>query len=257
MPLPRTHDELRDLAQAINDMARQLADLQADLQQSERNRLHAQLSSGLAHQLRNQATGARLAVQLARSEAASEELDVALRQLTMMEVSLRRFLDRGPLDSIRREPCLLADLIDEAVQLYRPQCQHARIRLAWQRPPGEVTLPGDRDRLHHLIVNLLGNAIDAAGPDGQVEIALEPTDAAICLRVCDSGPGPPAAIADRLFEPFVTGKSEGIGLGLAVVQEAVQAHAGRIDWNREGGQTCFRVWLPRGGKLAEGELQRA
>ena len=64
------------------------------------------------------------------------------------------------------------------------------------------------------------------------------------LEVLDSGPGPPADIADRLFEPFITGKPEGVGLGLAVASQVADAHGGTITWSRAAGHTGFRVALP-------------
>jgi nitrogen-specific signal transduction histidine kinase len=65
------------------------------------------------------------------------------------------------------------------------------------------------------------------------------------VEVRDSGAGPPPEIASRLFEPFVTGKPEGVGLGLAVARQAVEAHGGCIRWRRENGLTCFVIELPR------------
>ena len=63
----------------------------------------------------------------------------------------------------------------------------------------------------------------------------------------DPGAGPPPEIRDHLFEPFVTGKPEGIGLGLSVAQRVAEAHGGRITWARtEDEQTCFRIDLPCG-----------
>ena len=60
------------------------------------------------------------------------------------------------------------------------------------------------------------------------------------IEVIDTGPGPPPEIAIKLFEPFVTGKPEGIGLGLAVAKQAADAHGGRIEWERRDGRTVFR-----------------
>ena len=64
------------------------------------------------------------------------------------------------------------------------------------------------------------------------------------VEIIDSGPGPPCSIADRLFEPFVTGKTDGVGLGLALARQVTEAHGGRIGWTRTGQQTIFFVELP-------------
>jgi signal transduction histidine kinase len=92
---------------------------------------------------------------------------------------------------------------------------------------------------------VLTNAVEAAGPGGRVEVRLGrgATDRAF-VEVLDSGPGPTADVAARLFEPFVTGKREGVGLGLAVAKQVAEAHGGTIAWRRQDGWTCFRIELP-------------
>ena len=119
MPLPDRNDEFRDLGQSINDMAQQLAQLQETMEKTERLRLLGQVSGGLAHQLRNGVTGARLALQLHAREvnghADSEAIDVALRQLNLVEANLQRFLHLGKTDPQAQAPCSLAPLVDEAV----------------------------------------------------------------------------------------------------------------------------------------------
>lgn len=266
MPLPRRNDELRDLTQSVNQMAEQLAKLQETVKQTERLRLLGQVGSGLAHQLRNNVTGARLAVQLhARacdSQADGEALDVAVRQLDLVEANLKRFLDLGRTEAIRREPCDLGKLIDEVVSLLQPQCRHAYTELRWQPPEESITLQGDTVQLGHLLLNIVGNAVEAAGSGGWVQIGLRlstnghrPVRAdnvpevdsrkpVAEIEVADSGPGPSADIANRLFQPFVTGKREGVGLGLAVARQVAEAHGGRIEWSRQADRTCFRVELP-------------
>jgi signal transduction histidine kinase len=258
MTLPRRNDELRDLSQSVNQMAEQLAQLQETVRKTERLRLLGQLGSGLAHQLRNGVTGARLAVQLharaCNGQGDSEALDVALRQLDLVEANLKRFLDLGRSEAPRREPCDLNTLIDEIVSLVRPQCRHAHIDLRWQPPPGSSTLLGDSVQLGHLFLNVITNAVEAAGTGGWVEVRLK-NDSAMAsneenkpncctVEVVDSGPGPPPTIRDRLFQPFVTGKPEGVGLGLVVARQVAQAHGGQIDWFRDGECTCFRITLP-------------
>jgi signal transduction histidine kinase len=256
MPLPRRNDEIRDLARSVNEMAQRLAQFQETVQRTERLRLLGQVSGGLAHQLRNGLTGVRLAVQLFASECAGQvdtaALDVALRQLTLLETNLKRFLDLGK-GGGRRERCSVPALVGEAVELVRPQCHHAGIELRWQPPAAESFLDGDPGQLGQLVLNVLGNAVEAAGPGGTVALALAEERSGpdgrpvVVLEVRDSGPGPPPEVAERLFEPFVTGKPEGVGLGLAVARQVAEAHGGRLTWSRKNGWTCFKIELPREG----------
>src|SRR5262249_43357301 len=240
MPLPRRHDEIRDLAQSVNEMAQRLAQFQETTQRSERLRLLGQVGGGLAHQLRNGLTGVRLAVQLFVRECPQQTdraaLDVALRQLTLLETNLKRFLDLGRDGDGRRERCSLPALVGEAVELLRPQCRHAGIELIWQPPAGDSVLLGDSGGLGQPILHGLGNAVEAAGLGGTVQVTLTeearlaPQPSVVVMEVHDSGPGPAPEVRERLFEPFVTGKPEGVGLGLAVARQVAEAHGGRISW---------------------------
>lgn len=249
MPLPRRDDELRDLSRSVNDMAGRLAQYRETISKTERLRLLGQVSGGLAHQLRNVATGARLAVQLhARScpdGRDDETLGVALRQLALVETHLKRFLDLGKALELRREPRTLHALVTEALALLDPQCRHAGITLIGPRDDAP-TLPvsADAEQIGQLLVNVLTNAIEAAGPGGRVEVRLFEESGRGIVEVIDSGAGPAPEVAARLFEPFVTGKPEGVGLGLAVARQVAEAHGGALGWRRAAEGTCFRVELP-------------
>jgi signal transduction histidine kinase len=268
MPLPARNDEIRDLTRSVNEMAEKLALFQETARRTERFRLLGQVSGGLAHQLRNGLTGARLAVQLFVRECAGRvdpaALDVALRQLTLLETHLKRFLDLGRQGPSRSAACSLPALVGQAVELLHPQCKHANIELHWTSPPDDAVVHGDAGQLGQLILNVLSNAVDAAGPGGNVEIRvtsgegqtvsagafsrtrspLAPRPSPLVLEISDSGAGPPPDVAAKLFEPFVTGKPEGVGLGLAAARQAAEAHGGNITWRRENGRTVFRIELP-------------
>jgi signal transduction histidine kinase len=263
LPLPGRDDELRDLGRSVNDMAQRLAQYRETASKTERLRLLGQVSGGLAHQLRNGVTGARLAVQLHAREcnghADPESLTVALRQLALVEVYLKRFLDLGRHNDLHREPCALAEVLDDALALLRPQCRHAQIDLRWEPPVSGPTLVADAGQLGHLFVNVIGNAVEAAGPGGWVRLQLQVGEGtspkvngqaaggkgkAAIITIADSGPGPSPDVAERLFEPFVTGKPDGVGLGLAVARQVAEAHGGSIRWDRTADQTCFEIELP-------------
>ena len=119
---------------------------------------------------------------------------------------------------------------------------------------------GNAERLGQTVVNLLVNAIDAAsqheaggGSPAQVRIEiLREVPERLTLSVADTGSGPAADVQQTLFDPFVTDKPDGVGLGLSVAREVVDEHGGRIAWHRAEGRTYFTVELPvvaRGGRL--------
>lgn len=252
MPLPNPDDEIRDLSRSINEMAEKLAELQEAVSRNERLRLLGQVSGGLAHQLRNGITGARLSLQLYTQDLQREPnrvpdgsaLDVALRQLNLLEAHLKRFLDLGRPRQQSVEPCVIQELIHETITLLQPRCVHASIELRQQLPTEPITIHGDAGQLRELLLNILTNAIEAAGSEGQVKITVRELDAnRLLIEICDSGPGPSAEIAERLFEPLVTGKPEGVGLGLAVAQQVAMDHGGSVKWNRKNDRTCFLIDL--------------
>jgi signal transduction histidine kinase len=245
IPLPASDDEVRDLVRSVNRMAATLADYREQLRTTERLRVLGQFSGGLAHQLRNAASGARLAVQLYLRDPIGdrEPLIVALRQLERIESNLMQFLNLGRPDAIRREPLDLAVVIQAAVESLRPQADHAGTRLIGnsQTP---IRCAGDPGQLGHLVTNLLGNALDAAGPGGSVGISAQREPTLVRIEVWDDGPGPTPAIAERLFEPFVTGKEQGVGLGLAVARQVAESHGGRLWWVRREDRTVFIAEFP-------------
>jgi signal transduction histidine kinase len=136
----------------------------------------------------------------------------------------------------------LPALVDELVQLVGPACRHRKVDLVLDAS-APVRLQADEEQLRHLLLNLVLNAMEAVPPGGQVRIVSRVAEGAVTIAIEDSGPGPPAEVAERLFEPFSTGKSEGIGLGLAVARQIAEAHGGSLDFSSAGG-TCFTVRLP-------------
>ena len=255
LPLPARDDEIRDLSTAVNRMAEMLTRYEADVRRTERLRTLTQLGGGIAHQLRNSATGCRMALDIHAAEcplgSGDESLSVAKRQLSLMENAIQRFLTLGK--PKQDTPLLRLDLvefIESVLPLVHPAARHADVELRWQRLDEPLWIAADAGELEQLVLNLLLNALDAARcqPDNHaprwVEVACSTQNGRATLRVRDSGSGPAAAIQERLFEPFVTAKPDGVGLGLAVAQEIARRHGGEVVWDRGGDATCFRVDLP-------------
>jgi two-component system sensor histidine kinase PilS (NtrC family) len=125
----------------------------------------------------------------------------------------------------------------------------------------DAVIEGDDDLLHRAIANLLLNAVQAVGPDGTVRVAVSRTGAgdpagAVLVRVDDDGPGIAEAVRDRLFEPFVTSKPGGSGLGLAVVHRAMEAHRGTVQVESLAQGTRFTLSLPSAAAVAADRPER-
>jgi signal transduction histidine kinase len=259
--LPTIDDELRDLTQAVNRTAAMLADYERQVRRTEQVRTVAQLGASLAHEMRNAATGCRMAVDL-HAEACQcgndpESLVVARRQLQLIESQLQRFLQVGrPTEAMPRRRVDLSRVIDDLLPLVRPTAGHAHVELTWRGPEEPILVDGDRDALAQTALNLILNAVEAVqqGPrldfaPRRVVVELRSLDADHAeLSVTDTGPGPPEATSATLFEPFVTSKAEGAGLGLAVARQVVEAHGGSIGWRRLEGVTQFLIVLPQAAK---------
>jgi signal transduction histidine kinase len=249
------------LALSIHRMAQRIAAYEAEIRQSERLQTLDRMGAALGHQLRNAATGASMAIEFHRRDCplapGDESLEVALRQLRLMESYLERFLSvdrqrRGPLSSV-----CLGTIVDDVLALAGPNAKHCGVEVSVVSSGQPLSLRGDADALRQLATNLLTNAIDAAQgrPDGsgRVEIALTSADGRRGrLEVRDNGPGPAAAIADRLFEAFVSAKRDGVGLGLWLARRIAEAHGGSLQWRRDEGATAFAFEFPLSEETAHG-----
>jgi signal transduction histidine kinase len=151
--------------------------------------------------------------------------------------------------STRADRLDLSPLLDDVLSLARPACTHSRIELCAIKPNGSFWVRGDAEELRQLLLNLVLNAVDATSSHGgapaRIELVLERLcGPCVAVHVKDTGPGPAPEVAARLFEPFVTGKPEGTGLGLFVARQIAEDHGGTLRWERYAGITWFTVELP-------------
>jgi signal transduction histidine kinase len=250
----RHRDEIGDLAESINSMCLQLRKMSRTIRHAERTKVLAQLAAGLAHQLRNALTGARMSVQLhaRRCQAANadQSLVVALRQLTMIEEQVKGLLSLGHVETRGPVACNVQRLFADVALMVYPGCEHAKVDFRVEATEPTLEAWADEEGLRAVVLNLALNAIDAAGPGGSVRLKANPQGDSVAIEVCDSGPGPSPEIAESLFEPFTSSKPEGIGIGLAFARQIAEQNGGGLDWTRSDGETCFSLLLPRPGDSA-------
>ena len=246
----RPVDEVYELTLSANRLSDRLAANQEQIARTERLRLLAQLAGGLAHQLRNAVTGARMAVQLHQRRclrSTDESLDVALRQLALTEEQIRGLLSLGKPDQQPPVSEPLSGILAEIDRLLVPAAKHAHV--LWECQP----LAADQDlavanaqSVRAGLLNLALNAVQAAGNGGSVRLWTERTASHVQIHVADSGCGPPDSLRAAMFEPFITSKPEGIGLGLALAKAAAEEHGGSLSFARVDGQTRFTMSLAAG-----------
>ena len=240
-------DEIADLASAINRMCLQLQEMRSTIRRTERAGVLAQLAAGLAHSLRNAATGARMAVQLhARrcpSAADDQSLNVALRQLALGEEHVKSLLAIGQPGPTSKAVVSVSRLVEDVAALVEPACRHAKVSFHHEADDALKVL-ADAESLRAAVLNLTLNAIEAAGAEGFVRLSASGDEHDIKFIVEDSGAGPPLEFSETLFDPFVTGKPEGVGLGLAVVKRVAIDHGGSVSWQRAKLTTRFTLTLP-------------
>jgi two-component system sensor histidine kinase PilS (NtrC family) len=238
---------------------------------AERLQAVAELSASLAHEIRNPLASIRSATeQLARrrdlSALPADDDERILHGLVVRESDrlsrlLSDFLDFARARVTRIEALDLDALVRASVALAATHPDRASgVQLTVVVEPELPRVEGDEDLLHRAVFNLVLNALQAVPANGLVEVRVarastqqyrvhssaELNAPLVAISVADNGAGIPADLRDRLFEPFVSGKPGGTGLGLPVVHRAVEAHRGVVLVDSTSAGTCFTIVLPVG-----------
>lgn len=267
---------LREANAGREQMAAELAAFR--LREADIERLHtraerleavAELSASLAHEIKNPLASIRSAAELLAKVPGADDDTRTLTKLVQRESDrlsrlLSEFLDfaRTGVTTVRR--INLVEIAHHAAALVQAHpAKPENVTITELFPSTPLVVVGDDDLLHRAIFNLLLNAVQASPTGGEVRLevsevawnqlpaqAQQFTRGAMMLRVSDQGKGIPESVRENLFEPFVTTKQGGSGLGLSIVHRAVEAHHGFILVDSEGQGTRFTVILP---KLGDGK----
>jgi signal transduction histidine kinase len=213
------------------------------------------LTAGLAHEIRNPLNAAKLQLELlVRRARRVAEADTQIAEpaalikteIERLSTLLDEFLQLARPRPIERRRCSLAELFSGVLALEKPVAAAAGIELHTESP-GDLAVEADPDKLKQVLLNLVGNAVDALRERGRGRVVLsaEPRpEGGVSIAVSDDGPGVPSEVAETAFTPFVTSKPAGTGLGLAIVQKIVAQHGGWAEL----------VARPEGGTIAQFHL---
>jgi len=218
----------------------------AEQKLAERRHLAAlgELSAVLAHEIRNPLASLKGHAQLLEEQLVDEPRRHAKAHRVVDEaVRLERLtdtlLDFARADRIAPGPASPAEVARRAAELTEP----GRVVVDTSAAPERWTF--DAMRIEQALVNLVRNALQASAAPAEVELKVADDGEGLRFTIADRGPGVPSEMRPRLFEPFVTGRLEGTGLGLAVVRRVIELHGGKVTIDRRpGGGSVFVLWLP-------------
>jgi two-component system sensor histidine kinase HydH len=238
---------IREQTEAINATRVRLA-------QSEKLAALGQLAAAIAHEVRNPLAVIRSAAQ-DLGDAVPAGDDAGRRASTFITAEIDRLNNvvssllafARPLH-VQPGAVAVRDLLDRALLLAREELAAKQVRVHRNEAADLPPVSADPDLMSQVLLGLLANATEAVPVGGEVTLQVRPVDGAVEIDVADSGPGIPAELRERVFEPFFTTRAKGTGLGLAIARQIVEAHVGKIEVrDRVGGGARFTVRLPAAG----------
>jgi hypothetical protein len=244
--------ELDQIIAALNLAGRRLADtseraeaLARQVASGERLAAIGRVAAGVAHEIRNPIAAMRLKAEnalLADAPRQQEALSMILGQIERLDRLLTRLLSLTERDPPRRQTASVRPVLEacarEHVELALTKGVTLETRISVE------TATFDAEQIRRALDNLVLNAIEAAPRHSNIFISAEPNGDKLRLAVRDEGAGPPPEIRDHLFEPFVTGRPEGTGLGLSLVREIANAHGGTVNFTAAADGTTFEIVIP-------------
>ena len=246
----RTGDEFSELGDAFNTMADRLIQLQEDMKRQERQATFGRVAAGLVHDLshpiQNIGNSTKL---LFRDDVDPESRDTFRRTIERELATLRRFMDDlrhvvkpKPIDRFAMD---VNGSVAEIVESMRAESERHGLTIDTHYAPGPLVIEGDHFALGRVCRNLITNAIQATAEGGRVTVTTTRAGDRVEIGVADTGSGIPADRLSAIFDDFVTTKTRGLGLGLAISKRIVEQLDGTITVASEMGRgTAFTLRFP-------------
>ena len=244
----------RELAERLAETNRRLEQAQADARRSERLAALGQLSAGLAHEIRNPLGVIKgSAEMLTQKLQASDELARELAGYISTEVNrlsalVTEFLDFARPLHAQPQPADLTALLDRVIDIVAVRWKGKPVQVERQYASGLPLVPLDESLCEQAFLNLVQNAYEAMEENGgtlrvEVHPATKEGHDGVELRLADTGPGVPEKLREEIFNPFVTTKKTGVGLGLSIVSKIIDGHHGsiRVENAPEGGASIYAL----------------
>ena len=231
------------------ELFRQIREAGEGLRAAEKLTALGRLSAGLAHELRNPLNTLSVLTYAMHEQAERNGLPVS--DLEVMQTEIRRlgllvdqFLDFARPRRPRFARQRLEEVLEETLLLIGPEAGERGIRLerAWGETP---PVWADGDQLKQVFLNLMLNALQAMQSSGRLRASTRRAAGGVVVEIRDTGPGIPPEVLERLFEPFVTTRAGGTGLGLPISLRIIEGHSGELRLESAAGEgTTATVWLP-------------
>ncbi len=242
------HEVTKKVHESIHEERRAL--------EGEHARSLEQLSASIAHEIRNPITAAKSLVQQMEEDPTAkvnvEYARVALEELHRVERSVSHLLRFARDEDMGLSEVRMAEIIDSALETFRDRIERSGVELV-RRLDCDGAMRGDPEKLRRVVINLVGNAIDAMdethteSPRLEVEMGENLAGSEVWVRIRDNGPGIDHEAVQKMFSPFYTSKPNGTGLGLAITKKLVDAHGGAIEVSSEPGDgAAFLLTFPKG-----------
>jgi two-component system sensor histidine kinase HydH len=233
----------------IQDLS-EVKKLEEELKRNERLAALGEMAAGVAHELRNPLSSIKgLAVLLksrfADSSSDREAADILVGEVERLNRSISELLNYARPDHLEKEKVSLNEILQKAISLIRVDADATGVEIRTEFCPPPDFVHADQDKLSQVFLNLFLNAIQAMKNGGTLKVATSHDQEQGLCRVEDSGCGIDAKLLPKIFDPYVTTKSGGTGLGLAMSVKIIEEHDGRIDISSTPGQgTTVGVLLP-------------